>query len=195
MGWTMDLAFQDEMMLGAQPGFSIHRYFKAKNCFLADVKDNGEPVGYIMNRECAINGINPKFFIAHLVYEQSIFECRLDGDMVIYPTGKKKTLAYVLKTLCGVSGGRKSTFPQFYGLRKQIELCCKIYRREYNYFVDGSKRKVRVHKYCGDPNWNYVKPKSGSALALFVFTPYNNVLRDHKRIYKNLFGPAPALSR
>lgn len=176
--------FPDDLLSGYDPTFSIQKFFVDKDCFLKEIRVNGQTIAYCMERACQQYNISQRFFIAHLVYEQSIFVVQLKKGKVYYPSGQVKTLKHFLDTLCGVSGGRISTFPKYYGVKKQIDLCCKIYRREMDFWQSGMKR--RVHRDHLQP-WSWTIPKSASAWALFVYTPYFSIIDDHYKIYKMYF--------
>jgi hypothetical protein len=44
----------------------------------------------------------------------------------------------------------------------------------------------KIYK-AGDPDWHWVKPRSAAACALIVYTPYECIVAEHKKIFNKLF--------
>ena len=181
----MSKYFSDMLLISYDPSFSIQKFFKDNNCFLKDLTVDGKPVAFWMEQSCRQYHISQRFFIAHEIYEQSILDSKIGGGKWFYPSGEIKSVKYVLMTFSGVSGGKKRTFHLYYGFKRQVDLCCQIYRREFDAWKPGVR--VKVHRNHTQPR-SYTIPTSASAYALLKYTPYFNAVSDHKKIYFKIFS-------
>jgi hypothetical protein len=201
--WENPEFFPDELVYGYDWNFDVQNFLKKMNHWLADFTYEDRLASYYITRYCRKYGINQRYILARMQYEQSIFSSTLqDGKYkYAYLTKKQRSQTFVTRKICGYVGGDGPNDPQYYGFEKQVRLCAYNARHRYK------EGKVKLNKLLllqerreGGRKWSTptkeelasgvvkaVYPKSISAHMLFRYSDKPKTLIAFKYIYKKWF--------